>query len=645
MSKFVRTTSIRVVLAATVLAGAAALWTAATGSAAAEVTPIAVPESAGHPVASLQSVGDMVVDGRHKRILISDESDERIVALNYDGSAAGEISPGVPRGLLLSADATTLYATLRGETSIIAYDAATLTETARYPLGAGIVPEQLALAGHTLWFTYGQSFGSLDLTDGTVVTHEPLIDISGPLIAADHGRIAVTSGPGLSSGALYLFDATGTEIAHRDVDSRVQYHRDVAFTSGGDQVVVGGAGGYQTLSAADLSPVDTVETGRFVALGSDPAGGLMVAEKPDFDLPELTLLPGGNRQWDLPITGQYAPSLAALAWEPGGARLFTLTTDYLGRQTLWTVDGPASTATTAITLKAPTTATRAATLTISGTITGATSVPLTVTRKDAESATALNRVTTTATGTFTITDKPPVGGTVGYTVSYAGDAFHKPSTATVSVAVSRVTPTVTLNGNGSVNSYGFSYPLVAHLGTTYRNRTVEIWADPYGADQGNRLVKKATVDSKGNVSTTWKLTRNTTVSAIFTGDAQYAARTVTSTLYARPAVSTAVTKHYKTASSYYYFRKSVNPVFTTTMTAHPGRKQRLFLEYYASGTWHAWHNYLIAVDAAGHSTYTLTGTHNVGTRYRVRAAYLSGTSGDNVNYSTYGAYKYFQFTK
>lgn len=32
-------------------------------------------------------------------------------------------------------------------------------------------------------------------------------------------------------------------------------------------------------------------------------------------------------------------------------------------------------------------------------------------------------------------------------------------------------------------------------------------------------------------------------------------------------------------------------------------------------------------------------------RLRVRAAYLNGGSGDKVNYTTYGSYRYFTFTK
>jgi hypothetical protein len=89
----------------------------------------------------------------------------------------------------------------------------------------------------------------------------------------------------------------------------------------------------------------------------------------------------------------------------------------------------------------------------------------------------------------------------------------------------------------------------------------------------------------------------------------------------------------------------VNPYFTTTMTAHPGRKARLLFEVHSGGTWKPWKTVDTSLNASGKSYYTLTGTHSTGVFYRVRPAYLTGTSGDNLNYTTYGAYRYFTFTK
>jgi hypothetical protein len=42
---------------------------------------------------------------------------------------------------------------------------------------------------------------------------------------------------------------------------------------------------------------------------------------------------------------------------------------------------------------------------------------------------------------------------------------------------------------------------------------------------------------------------------------------------------------------------------------------------------------------------TLGGTHETGYRMRLRSSYVNGSSGDTVNSTTHGAWKYFYFTK
>jgi hypothetical protein len=613
----------------------------------------------------------MIVDGVHKHLLVSVPSDGTVAVLDYDGGAVATLTPGVSvRKLILSADSSRLYAAVRDSDEIVEYDTRTLTETARYPLGSGISPRDLAFAAGRLWFSFQDAgyyghFASLDLADGTVKIHEVpdggTLTNGDPLLAASPAApdlLAVASGPGSTWGPIYVFDVSGgqeRQLARNDYyDDQISYARELLFSADGNRLVIGAAGGFRVMAASDLSTVDLVTTWRYQGIDITPGGGLLLTERPDAELPELSLYPAGSstatRSWDVPLgSGQYAPSISDVAWEPGGGHAFFVTAEFLGPQSLWVLPAPALT-TTRITATAPATATRAAALTVSGTITGAlpAGTSLAVSRKDLESPAgkALPAAKTDAAGRFTLTDKPPAGGTVGYTVSYAGDGTHGPSSATVSVAVSRTTPALTQNGNGSVSAYGTTYALTAHLGTTYQNRTVEIWADPWGSDP-DRLLKKGAVDSKGNLTVSLRLTRNTAVTAVFSGDSHYSPLTVKSTLSTKAAVSTSVGSSYKTAkigsTSYYYFHKTTNPRFTTTMTAYPKRMEKVLLESYTGGAWKAWKSAMVTLDSAGHATYTLTGTHSTGVRYRVRAAYLSGTSGDNVNYTTYGSYKYFTF--
>lgn len=169
-------------------------------------------------------------------------------------------------------------------------------------------------------------------------------------------------------------------------------------------------------------------------------------------------------------------------------------------------------------------------------------------------------------------------------MTYAGDAGHSAVTASDKVDVSRATTSLSLNNNGKVYSYGTDVTFTAHLGTTYKNRTVEIWANPYGGDKPNKLIKTGTVNSSGNISAKIDMTRDTDVTAVFKGDARYKSRTVKSTGYAKVKTSTSVSKQYKTAkigsTTYYWFHKNTDPVLTTTMTYYPGRKQRIDLQVY-----------------------------------------------------------------
>ncbi|MBP5859153.1 hypothetical protein F6456_00085 [Streptomyces sp. LBUM 1484] len=269
----------------------------------------------------------------------------------------------------------------------------------------------------------------------------------------------------------------------------------------------------------------------------------------------------------------YVADTDALAWAPDSSRIFALVSSS-GGYVLKTLTDPAKSVPT-LTINAPATATRAKKLTVTGKVSATLPLPagteLTVTRTDMENpgGKALPAAAVKPDGTYSFTDTPPAGGTVTYKVAYAGDTDRTPAAATDQVTVSRAATSLTLNKHGNRYNYGTDVSFTAHLGTTYKNRTVEIWANPYGADKPNKLLKSAKANSSGNISATVDMTRNTVVSAVFKGDARYKPKTVTSTAYARVKVATAVSKHYKTAkigsTSYSWFHKNTDPLLTTTM--------------------------------------------------------------------------------
>lgn len=236
-----------------------------------------------------------------------------------------------------------------------------------------------------------------------------------------------------------------------------------------------------------------------------------------------------------------------------------------------------------------------------------------------------------------------------YTVTYAGDADHTGATAAHSVTVAKSAATVTLNNNLKVYGYNSSVPFTAHLGTTYKNRTVEIWADPYGSDKPNALVKKGTVDANGNLTATVRLTRDAKISAKFTGDTRYAAKTTTNTVYTKVSVSSSLSGAYKTATAwnetYSYFRQTKDPVYNTAMTMYPGRKYQFQIQQFSSGAWHTTASEYFGLDRYGKDSVLLEDNPPTGVRFRIRSSYIDTASGDNVNATTYGGWKYFTFTR
>jgi hypothetical protein len=662
----------RVALAATVLAGSTALgFVVSAGTAtAAEVD---LPVSA---------FGEMVVDPVHERLFISDWGAGKIVATDYQGTKIAEL-PGLPgvNGLSLSADSKVLYAAVRDAHAIVAVDTESVTESDRYPVGDERFPGDVAPVGGKLWFSFDDwagsggsgNFASLDPATDEIVPH----DTSDTVWYSDPPTIyANPANPGLlafadtnsSSGEVAVFDvSSGTPELKLDanlLDGTTV--ADVALTADGSKlyavgyrsarsVTVPGGAKENAFPGQDFwSAVAIGRDGRFAVSVTGSTTADVLVYRDDLTTPQKTL--AFERDSDVTAGG--------LAWEPGGSRVFAVVGHYDSyRLSVLNPDAappssaqpePEQPTQPAIFLWAPPTATRAKAFELRGALT-ANGLPegaeLTLTRTDLDSPSGkvLGTVKTGAEGMWTRNDTPPAGGPVTYTVSYAGSAKYAAASTSAVVEVSRAAPALAIDKNKTINAYGSTVTFTATLGRTYKNRVVEIWADPAGGDQPNRLLKRATVNSAGKVSAAFKLTRNTAVIARFTGDAQYAPRAVTSIAYTRVSVSTKMFKYYKTtkigSTGYFVYRVKRAPEFTHTMTHYPNRIERTVIQRYSGGKWRSYASgYFKLVN--GKSELIYEGTFKAGQRYRVRSEYIAGALGrDSVNYTTYGAWKYWTFTK
>jgi hypothetical protein len=654
---------------AAVVAGAlvAGLGTVLTAS-----SPASAATPDGYPL-PITRVGGVVVDGSHQRIFVADPWDSKVVAVGYDGAILGTASnlPGVA-GLALSPDESTLYAAAAGADAIAAINTESVTESARYATGPGTAPRYLAVAGGKVWFGYGPDgghggLGSLDPATGesSVTLDQDTGWYNAPMLAATADELALAD-PYTSSGTVKILNIAGDRpqtIAGKDLGSFIA--EDLAFSPDGSRLLIVSHGEeVDSWQTADLSESTSypMGVGQANAVAVAPDGRLAAGSTyPDENPRVHVFLPDTTtpvRQFNLASTSGYTGGQDDLAdrgllWEPNGTRLFAISSAYPNTYRLVVLTDPTMSE-PKLTVSVPATAARGKTMTVSGSLTA--SLPLaagtgvTVTRTDAESPSgkSLGVQTIDAAGRFSFTDTPAAGGKLTYRLSYAGDATHL-SASTVGVVTVPSDPSgLTLNGNGKVYAYGAKVTFTAKIGKAYTNRTVEIWADPYGADQADRLIKKAVVSANGTITATCTLTRNTVVTAVYRGDTRTAAKSVKSTVYAKVRISTAVSKHYKTkkigSNTYYVFHKQKNPVFTTTMTATTGRSQRFTLEYYYKGKWRSGGSDYFKLSGKGKSTITVVGTHETNLKMRVQSAYVKGTSGDNLNATTNGPWVYFIFT-
>ncbi|MFD5575088.1 YncE family protein [Streptomyces cadmiisoli] len=620
------------------------------------------------PVTGLEDATDMVVDGTHGRVFISDRSTNRIAVTDGTGTVIGALT-GLPqvRDITLSPDDSTLYAAVYGADKIVAFDTATLAQTAEYATGDGTIPSRLAYADGKLWFGYGDQWDSgLGMVDLTAETPTVTLDLAaGHNFSSPPELYADPDNPGtllaldahISSGPIVVYDISSGVPVLRVTDDKGGFYHDAALTPDGQSVVVAGPGTralteYRLSDLAEVRTYPVPSEPETVSVAPDGTVAATVLDTDDIgdtyvfpaDASKPVNVRNLSHSW-MPWGGH------TTNWSADSSKLFVITDTYYTPQ-FQVVDEPRKYAAT-LTVNAPAGATRAKTLTVTGKLTANLALPagtpITVTRTDMESPNgkSLGTKPLGTGGKFSFTDTPPAGGKVKYTVTYEGDAEHTRASATDTVDVSRATPALTLNNNGKVYSYGQDVKFTAHLGTTYKNRTVEIWANPYGADKPNKLVKTGSVNSAGDLSVVVDLKRKTKLTAKFAGDARYAPRSVESTVGAKVPISTSVSGYYKTQytwnHTYLFFRQSKDPVVTATLPPYPGRTQKLQLQYWSGVSWTNSYDEYFKLDSAGKSAVQLTGTPPKGIRFRVRNSYISG-SGDSVNSTTYGSWKYFTFT-
>ncbi|CAM5714963.1 hypothetical protein [Streptomyces aurantiogriseus] len=537
-----------------------------------------------------------------------------------------------PDGLEWGADGTTLYAVTRdssGAYTLNVLDAPKLTDTQlslEHPKYA-VPTEQYTITGSLSTRGFLPAGAPLQVTrDGTAL-------------------------PDTTVGKDGTFAISDTRQDEGTYTYQVAYAGDATHRAATASLTVYVAKLPTTLTGPDISsasPGSVVFTGALftqLGFGSLPQGTTVEVARRNDATQETVQLPSVPVD---PATTGFTVTDA-----PGSAGQFTYILSYAGDATHQPTSAGMSFVVSpyapTLTLNAPATATRGAALTFGGKLgdgpygSGQT---VTVSRTDAAHTTTPVKwtVPVSADGTITVKDTPSIGGANTYTVSYPGDASHRAATTSAIVQVSRAATAVSVTTNASSYAYGATATVTAHLGTTYNSRTVSIWATPHGGTKA--LVKTGTVDAKGNLTATYKLTRNTTFTASFAGDHRYAPATATRVANAYVKVATALGGYYTSTTysgiTYRVYHRTVKPTVTATVTPNKaGQCQRFQVQQYYSGAWRTLTTsgcYALAANSTAKTQLTLTNALNQ--KFRVRSQYERSTK-DNTNLSTWGGWLYF----
>jgi hypothetical protein len=630
--------------AALALGGTAVLPAAAS----ADDEPIAWP-------LPIKFANSIVVDAAHQHVIIGDQYDRQVLVTDYRANQVGLLDlPSVGATLVLG---DRLYVSSPSSYEILAYDTATLTRVAAYPLGTDVAAGRLVEVGGKIWFSHGHGLlGSLDPADSTVRLFPALDGYWTSIIDLEAvGDRVVITGQGISGYRIAVLDAsTGepTTVVRRELPNSTAV-LDAALTPDGENVVLLGSAqsGSVLLRASDLTTIGGYAVGIFPNAVKIAADGTVLISDTNASPHGLAYFwPDGSvDRVDTVATGYYFPGNRIQSFDivPGTHTAFAITagTSAGHPYALQVYSLPAAQTLNGF-LSAPSQVQPGQQFTIIGNVYAGTSpagLPMEITRLSDGTRVG---PTTVPAESFEFTDTAPASGSVTYRLRIAGNrefsAFTTETTVTTA-AVPQAT-TLTLDHNGAYYNQGATVTFTAHLGSTHANRVVNIYADPAGTDP-KRLLASRTADARGNATAAVRLTRSTLITATFAGDELTKPASASAMVYTRASVSTSIAKYYKKKGSYFVFHKKKNPVFTTTMTAYAKRKQYLVVEYYSGGRWRAVKSGYYTLTSAGKSTVTFTNSRKTGVNYRVRAAYLTGKSGDTVNATTYGAYQYFNFTK
>jgi YVTN family beta-propeller protein len=593
------------------------------------------------------------------------------------------------RGIALSPDGSTLYAADEGDDAVSAISTTTLHETARYPLGTGNAPYGVAVQSGKVWVGYqgtaGSFIGEIDPTMPNASAFTPQAMSSffsvgpdlrgdpsdgGTLLASDSydtidwatiGSYNVAASPPtvyqppstpgscsgmvsyavLPGGADFVAACQGTANASQPPPTEALVYNSQTYAQ---------VGSYQTGAvpvAVAVAPAGP-QAGT-VAAGAGQGPGIAVYP-PGAKTPVNEYSVRGSQIWLVNDGLAFSADGSALyaVYQDGGGTSGTTVHFFLR-----VYHNPTVTA-SAITLSGPAKVIRGHRLTITGKLALTVGQPpagsrITITRS-LTGASAVTRWTrkTASNGAFSLTDTPPDLGTYTYTAAYDGTATTQAATASRAVLVTKIPSSLRLTASADTADYRAPVKVTAHLGRTYNSRTVRIYATAFGTRTA-MLIKAGRVDSRGDLTVTYRPAHSTTFSATFAGDAKYQPTTASRKLYARAGVKQRISGYYGSEhiGSTLYRKYHGTRKLTSTITVAPNKKGGCVafeVQQYYQGAWQpntASSCQVLGVSSKTSIKYRLRGA--VGGQFRIRGDF-NRASGDTANKNARSKWAYFTVT-
>ena len=678
-----------VVAGAVVAAGFAAI--PATGARAATLSGSSVPL----PVTSYYQ---MAVDSADGRVFFSQGSNgpDSIVATDFSGQVLGAIAEPAPvQGIALSPDGSTLYAALVGSDTvspaISVISAASLTQVTTYPLPAGDTPQDVAVQSGKLWVSYGTpntygkaAIGDFDLSDASpALETQPAMGswFSPPFLAADPtgaGHVLVAAQPDLLTPTIASYDTSADPVTVRAqgtvsdcTGDEYDYVMDVAVAPGGAGFILACETGHlYTVPPVqendnDLYGTSGLEVQRSYSGGGTPGSvafasstGLVAVGDQGSHI--LVYTPGGTEKNLFQLGGGLVQR--GLGLNADGSELFAVTSKAVpGAGPSYSLNiypDPSVTypgyvtSPTAIVLTQPAKITVGNPVAVGGYLSVAGQIPagtsIEVTRTGGGHPASAFTVDVSSAGGFTWTDQPPAAGTYTYTARYAATMWNDASVASVSVTVAKATPSLSLTVTPATASYGQAVTFNAHLANTAgkpSSSTVTVYAQRAGSTT-KTVIASGPVNASGNIGGTAHFTQSTTVYAVYSGDTDNAAVTVTKTVNVYAKVTAAIGGYYGTKPGYRLYHHTARLNLSAAVAPNKrGECVQFQVQRYVNKAWRA----VTTTGCATLNSKSQAGgslpvsKYALGAPYRVRAVYVRGK--DTTNLGAASGFLYFLVEK